>query len=139
MVYENPPNIDQIDAAFGIRGQRVLFAYGDRIYNPTRFAVPPQLIAHEMVHGRRQGLRASDIERWWERYIADAGFRLEEELPAHIAEFEKACEVEAPRWHSQRNMRRMMAAVTARRLAAPLYGNLISIDDAKKAILEGGR
>lgn len=127
-----PPLIEEIDAAFNVRGKAILFAWGDTIFNPAGVDVPPELVVHEQVHGDRQG---SEIESWWRRYIGDAEFRLAEELPAHVAEFRKLCEIHAPRWHSARAMRRTLAAHVARKISSPLYGGLITTDAAKRAIL----
>lgn len=127
-----PPLFDEIDAAFNVRGKPVFFAWGDTIYNPAGLVVTPPIAAHERVHGDRQG---KDIAAWWRRYIAEPDFRLCEEIPAHIAEFKAMCEWKAHSWVSQRNMRRTYSSVLAKKLAAPLYGRLISVDDAKSLIL----
>jgi hypothetical protein len=135
VVHAHPPMFEEIAAAFpDARRPGVLFCWGDRIYAPG----PPRLIglefhAHEQVHCERQG---SDIEAWWRRYLVDPAFRLEEELPAHIAEFKKLCELQRGRWTSQRAMRRTIAAHVGRKLAAPLYGQMISADAAKRALLD---
>jgi hypothetical protein len=129
-----PPLIDEIDAAFNVRGRPILFAWGDKIFNPAGGAVPPELLAHEAVHGERQG---ADVAGWWRRYIAEPQFRLDEELPAHAAEFKVLCEILRPKWQSERNMRRTIAGQVARKMTAPLYryGSLINVDTAKKALL----
>lgn len=127
-----PPLIDEIDAAFGVRGKPILFAFGDKIYNPAGVDVPPEIVVHETVHGERQG---DDVFGWWRRYIADPVFRLEEELPAHVAEFQELCTLQASRWVSHRNMRRTLAAHVARKLSAPLYGRLVTFDAARKFLL----
>lgn len=114
-----PPNFAAINAAFNVRGKRVLFAYGDRIYNPARFQVPPHLIVHEGVHGRRQG---DDPDGWWRRYIAERAFRLAEEIPAHAAEYRSIGTPEA-------------LDRVAKRLSSPLYGSLISYDYAVTAVM----
>lgn len=127
-----PPLFDEIDAAFNVAGRPVVFAWGDRIFNPAGGIVPPELLEHERVHGERQG---DDVVGWWRRYIADRGFRFDEELPAHVAEFKALCDLRRPQWHSERNMRRTFAAHVARKLSAPLYGNLVSTDRAKALLL----
>jgi hypothetical protein len=144
IVQAYPPNIDEIDAAFQVRGKPILFAFGEIIYNPMGVAIAPELLAHEAVHGRRQlgsaepGTARGDdaIRVWWHRYINEPAFRLEEEIFAHIAEFAELCRLHGKRWVSQRNMRRTYAAHVARRLAAPLYGKLISVAQAKDILLE---
>ena len=79
-----PPNFERIDAVFHTREKPVLYCFGDAIFNPMQIEVPPFLIAHESVHCERQG---DQIEEWWDRYLADPAFRLQEELPAHAAEY----------------------------------------------------
>lgn len=67
---------------------------------------------------------------------ADPAFLLAEELAAHVAEFRSLCEQHRAKWHSERNMRRTLAAHVGRRLAAPIYGRVITAEDAKRRLLE---
>jgi len=138
IVIAEPPLIDRIDEAFKVRGKPVIFAWGDKIYNPMGINVGPELVAHEKVHGERQIAQFGDddVEGWWDRYIEDPQFRLAEEIPAHVAEYAFLCGTNAHRWNSQRNMRRTYAAAIARKLSSPLYGNLISFEVAKKMFLK---
>jgi hypothetical protein len=113
IINERPPNFEQIKAAFPRAGNPgVLFAYGDRIYNPSGIVVPPALIAHEEVHLNRQ--RDAGPTTWWDQYLTDNGFRYNEELLAHAAEF-KAQRV------TDRNFVARLLLATALRLVAPLY------------------
>lgn len=137
VVQAEPPLIEEIDAAFKVRGKPVLFAWGDTIFNPLGVSIPPELMAHEAVHGLRQALCPGGAESWWRRYIAEPEFRLLEEIPAHVDEFVSLCAQYRKNWRSERNMRRTYASHVARRLAAPLYGRLISFADAKKALMAG--
>lgn len=128
-----PPNYRAINDAFKVRGRDVMFAYGDAIYNPMGTPISLALQAHEAVHGKRQ---AGDPATWWERYIADPKFRLDEEIPAHQAEY---------RWHAQdagaslpvkgfRSMLDYQHLQIALRLSGSLYGRLISLSDAKALV-----
>jgi hypothetical protein len=119
VVYDRPPMFDEIDARFHIRGKPVIYAWGSIIYNPQRIDIPPQLMAHEAVHGARQ-LRIG-IVAWWKLYIESDRFRLAEELPAHIAEYRWLAE-QAP----SRRQRRAALKIVAARLAAPLYGGIVT-------------
>ncbi len=110
--------MDEIDEKFHVRGKPVIYAWGTTIYNPSNFDIPPQLMAHEAVHGQRQG---SDIVGWWRRYIDDVAFRLAEEIPAHRAEY-----LALVGGQPNRQQRRQALKKTAKRLAAPLYGMAIS-------------
>lgn len=118
-----PPNYGAINAAFKVRGQPVIFAYGDAIYNPSKMKIPPELLVHEAVHLRRQD---GDPATWWARYIKEPRFRLEEEIPAHAAEYRDLC---------ARGLERITHI--AERLASPLYGGLVDFDTAKHLILNG--
>ena len=112
-----PPNFKAIDAAFRTFGKPVIYAFGGFIYNPTHMTIPPELMAHETVHGQRQ---LSDPENWWEHYIANPHFRLLEELFAHRAEYQWLAD------RGNRHQRRIALKRTAQRLAGPLYGGLIN-------------
>lgn len=124
-----PPNFKEINAAFNVRGKPVIFAYGDTIHNPGGIKLAPHLMAHEKVHlSRQDGAPAA----WWRRYIADPEFRLAEEIPAHAAEY--------------RHFRATIPAgarladilqTIAHRLASPLYGSMVGIDEAKRLIAHG--
>ncbi|MGH6792637.1 MAG: hypothetical protein ACRECF_07855 [Methyloceanibacter sp.] len=137
VIVADPPLIEEIDAAFRVKGKPVLFAWGDRIYNPGNVSIPPQLMKHEGVHGARQLAYAralpslptdEAIKLWWRRYISDRSFRLDEEIVAHAAEY----------WYiavtGNRIARRLALARISSRLAGPLYGRLISKDKAKRLI-----
>jgi hypothetical protein len=129
-----PPMFEEILAAFPDAARPgVIFCWGEKIFAPGQRTLPAELVAHERVHCEQQW---RGIEAWWRTYIADPEFRLREELPAHVAEFKSLCEQHRAKWVSERNMRRTFAAAIARKLAAPLYGNLISIESAKTALLD---
>jgi hypothetical protein len=126
-----PPLFDEIDAAFHVAGQPVIFAWGDTIYNPEGGAISVPLQAHEAVHGQRQ---AGNPESWWRAYIADPEFRLAEEIPAHQVEYRELCRIES--LGRSRSGRRRLLRYVAIRLCSPLYGQLITYDRARKAIKE---
>lgn len=127
-----PPLFDEIAAALPLaRTPGIIFAWGAAIYNPSGAPISPHLHAHEEVHGKRQG---NDVEGWWRRYIADASFRLDEEIPAHQAEYREFCRLNTA--GQARNHRRLALHAIAKKLAAPLYGNLIRYDDARKLLKE---
>lgn len=132
VVRDRPPLFDEIDAKFQVRGKPILFAWGDRIFVPSgSLDVAPHLMAHERVHGERQGLAEPGIMLWWRSYLDDIAFRLHEELLAHRAEYHHLM-----RHAGGRQQRRRHLSITAARLAAPLYGRMISLADAKKALAE---
>ena len=85
-----PPLIDEIDAAFKVKGKQVFFCWGDKIYNPSGCEVAPYIIAHETIHRVQQNpyeYNEEMIITWWRRYIHEPEFRLSQEIPAHVAEY----------------------------------------------------
>jgi hypothetical protein len=122
-----PPNYPAIARAFD-PGPGVVFAYGHVIFAPQGRALSREIVAHEELHGERQ-LRLG-VEAWWARYIASPEFRFLEELLAHQTEFQ----VLAATSGSPARRARTLHGVAAK-LAAPLYGSLCSIAEAKRLIL----
>ena len=126
IIKDFPPLFPEIKAVFPHAGANVLYAWGDVLYNPSDVSVPPELMAHEEVHGARQ--RRLGVDRWWKQYLDDPGFRLAEELLAHQAEY----------WYLRRNgnraQRRAALSRTAKRLAAPLYGKMVRVSEAKRML-----
>jgi hypothetical protein len=107
-----PPNIEQIAVVFPRRGSKVIYAYGDTIYNPSGGPISPALMAHEEMHGKRQ--RVNSVETWWEQYLKDPEFRYHEELIAHAVEMQS----QATR---DRNRNIGLITSTAYRLVAEFY------------------
>lgn len=125
---ERPPNFDKILAAFpGASAPGVIFAYGGFIYAPGDVGVSLELRAHERVHLLRQGY---EQDAWWDRYIAEPQFRLEEEILAHRAEYR-----EFARRHGNPTRCAIALQDIAAKLASPLYGALVTLADARKEIL----
>lgn len=130
-----PPNFRDIVAVFPMAGSPdTVFAYGDRLYSPTPGVVGPSVVAHEWAHGERQLayeigiLPETKIDMWWQRYLVDPAFRLDEELIGHRAEYRWLLE------HDPRNERRHRDAI-AKRLSGPLYGRMISFADALQQVI----
>lgn len=121
VVVEWPPIIDDIEKVFGdlhTGPHQPVFAWGKIIYNPFAHKLEAELIAHEAMHGQRQGHNEMSILRWWTDYLQSASFRLEEEIPAHRAEYRQLL-----RMHGHhRGSRKHWLKVTAARMRSPLYG-----------------
>jgi hypothetical protein len=133
IVNDWPPNIRSIRAVLPV-SERNIFAYGGIIYNPGGGGLSPELVAHEAVHFEQQRklnrwYRRNGAEVWWRRFLRDPEFRLEQELEAHRAEYREFC-----RLHSDRNERQRALRVIAGKLAKPMYGGIITVSEAIKAI-----
>jgi hypothetical protein len=127
IIVDRPPIYDQAAKVFPLQG-REIFAWGDKIYNPGGYVIPQWLIAHEQVHKGQQEDHGSP-ETWWAQYLVDVEFRFQEELDAHRAEFRSFCQ-----HNKDRNKQAMYKRTVAKKLAAPLYGNMITVFDAVRKI-----
>lgn len=118
---------EEIDAVFHIANRPVIFTWGDTIYDPMSVGVTPELKAHEGVHFSRQTNDPEKIRAWWQQYLVDPAFRLDEELPAHRAEYKTFRAL-----HRDPNARIRALYHIAAKLSGPLYGNLISDSKARQ-------
>lgn len=130
IVNDYPPLWPEIRDRFNLRGvEGLIFSWGPVIFVPSgKRVLAPQLVAHERIHGERQGTEETDILDWWKRYMGDKTFRLREELVAHKEEL---------RWWLERGNRRQRRAAVdtvALRLASPVYGPMISRAEAAKLL-----
>jgi len=110
-----PPMYDEVIDRFpAVIGAAVVFSYGDKVYNPQAIRVPYEILAHEAVHADRQEIYG--VEKWWDSYLTDDVFRLEEEFDAHLLEHEMLQE-----WCRNRAERRQYEAIMSKKLASPIY------------------
>lgn len=125
-----PPNFEEIAERFPFaRNPGVIFTYGETIFNPSNAQIGGALRAHEAVHAQRQGTEEAGIQAWWRRYLDDPMFRLEEELLAHRTEYRAS-----KTYVRDRNALAVELDSIARRLSGPLYGGLISYQQARRFI-----
>jgi hypothetical protein len=141
IVTERPPIYPAIAAVFDVERHKPIFAWGTVIYNPFKHDIEstPELIAHEEMHGYRQigklplgemtDAHDQRIRLWWSDYLASPSFRLEEEIPAHRAEYRQLLRMHG---NTRRN-RRIHLVKVAQRMRNPLYGynHLFSMEQAK--------
>lgn len=136
VIQDRPPNFEAILAVFsGASSEGVVFAYGDKIYNPGGDKMPPELMAHELVHCERQ--RAIGVEAWWDQYLTDGQFRFDEELLAHIAEYKAIMSKYNYKEHAIGRVRQRAIEHVARKLAGPLYDRMVTFHQAVTAIRKG--
>lgn len=126
-----PPNYRQITEHLPIKGRPgLIFCWGDTLYIPSGKKPPQHLLDHELIHSAQQ--RSMGVELWWRRYVEDARFRLDQELPAHQAEWRSIQREYVSRKHRDR-----LLGDAARRLSSPLYGSLLSYAEAARRITNG--
>ena len=142
ILVERPPIWDDIVRVFDVDllVAKPIFAWGSIIYNPYGHKLGDELIAHEEMHGIRQtswsphvGFQIKQdepkIQQWWRDYLASPSFRLEEEIPAHRAEYRQLLRMHG---NTRRN-RRIYLTQVSKRLRNPLYqyNHLVSFEQAK--------
>lgn len=127
---EYPPNIEKIKKVFPI-SKTTVYTYGDTIYAPgINFNLPLDLIEHESIHSLQQ--RAyGDPESWWDRYLKDSNFRLDQEVQAYKAQYKLFADV-----CKSRQKRFEFLVVIARDLSSSLYGSVTDFYTACRLIKE---
>jgi hypothetical protein len=126
IVKQYPPNITEIMKVFPIN-KNTVFTYGDTLYAPNvNFKLPPDLLAHEQTHTIQQG---ADPAGWWDKYLKDKDFRLQQEIEAYRNQYRFFC-----KFVKGRNERFNFLRTIAMDLSGSLYGNLIGFIDATSAI-----
>lgn len=130
VLYELPPNYKQITAAIPAvaKNKAIVFVYAPYIYSPAGIELRPDLKAHEEVHVTRQG---DDPQAWWDKYLVDKDFRLREELAAYQVQYKF---MEA---NYSREKRRAILSSIAKDLSGPMYGGIITKQQAIKLIKNG--
>lgn len=130
ILIDNPPNIEDIKKVFTFEPtDRVIFTYGDTIYNPGGYFIEHDLdlIAHEATHTRQQG---NDPEGWWKRYLEDKDFRLSQEIEAYRVQYKVFRDI-----NHDRNAKARFINYVAHILSGHIYGYIISYKDAVQKII----
>lgn len=124
IIYGYPPNIEEIKKHFSL-SDSVVFTYGNKLYNPHKGHVDEHLMKHEETHARQQG---DDPAAWWKKYLSDPEFRLQQEAEAYGRQYRSFAV------HHDRNKVFFFLHGIAYDLSSGIYGNIISLEEAKKLI-----
>jgi len=124
-----PPNIDLIEKKFpGVKKTKgILITYGD-LYNPDGVKLSTDEWIHERTHAEQQ--KKIGLDKYWEMYVNDENFRLEQELLAYRNQYKYVVE------NYSGVLQKKILEVISKTLSSPLYGSLISERKAKKLIYE---
>jgi len=113
---------------FGIDFDRgTIFTVGEDIHIKNPDKLSQDLLAHELVHIIQQQEIGAD--NWWERYLEDDAFRLEQEIEAYGEQYRYAQE------KYNRQQRRLLLKEMSENLSGKMYGNLLSKEQAKELIM----
>ena len=129
IIEDFPPNYAEITKTFDIDGKSIVFTYGDTIYNPRKAKIQPHLERHESIHWEQQQ-KYGGPEKWWERYLIDNKFRLEQEIEAYAAQYKFVQEEMAV----PRQAKRRFLLQICKDVSGPIYGHCISFERAKQLI-----
>lgn len=144
IVHAFPPNFEMIKACLPYASEEHVFCYGDTIYVPDGHELRPDVIFHESLHTMQQG---KDPEAWWNRYLIDPAFRLDQEMKCYCDQYKwlftkrvKYKVIDAVGAESieerplSRSFLRWARESMATALAGPEYGNLIGYTEAERII-----
>jgi len=119
IIGEKPPNWSILEDKFGVKWGNVVVTYGNKVYSSSK--ITPDLVVHESIHVKQQGA----IPTWWEQYLEDPTFRLEQELEAYK---------EQVKWGKKnikdRNKQFRFVSKLAQDLSGSMYGNCIGFNEA---------
>jgi hypothetical protein len=105
---------------------RVVITYGSRLFAPMVRYIPEDLLRHEETHSAQQG---ANPDGWWDRYLTDPFFRIQQEAEAYGAQYKFVCEKV-----KDRNRRYQFLMAISIQLAGPMYGSVITRSAAEKMI-----
>lgn len=110
---------------FGIEWSNVIISYYPKIYSKNSFNEIKMI--HELTHLKQQ--EDYGVKEWWARYLQDDTFRLEQELEAYRNETIFILENVTDRNESYK-----LRSTICHDLSSPMYGNLISLEEARKLL-----
>lgn len=124
IVNENPPNYDKIAKKFDLH-ESVVFTYGDTVYVPGGGDIPDHLMVHEQTHEKQQG---DNPEAWWDRYLEDDEFRLNQEVEAYRNQLRFV------RKKITKKQKSDFLNRIAKDLSGKIYGNIVDYKTARELI-----
>lgn len=138
IVHAYPPNYAQLKEHFKLPpSHNIVFAWGETMFSPNlKNVITDAIKAHEAAHGARQlsfaatGDAEQSVRAWWNRYIEEIAFRLDEEVIGHRAEFKH---IQNSGGASRRDKEKALEWI-ASKLSSPLYGGLIMFNDAVREL-----
>lgn len=128
---EKPPIYDAVTLAFGNEPKTAIFTYGDTIYNPNNFKLADHIIEHEKIHIEQHAKYPGGPAEWWNRYLSDDAFRLDQEARAYGRQYSFCCQKGI-----SRQQKRALLKGLGKILSGQLYNKLLPLEDAKELILK---
>lgn len=124
-----PPNVEEIRKVINLDNcPRAVFTYGDVIHNPSGGHIDECVGFHEATHSLQQD-KVGGPKNWWNRWLTEPHFRLEQELEGYGHQFRKYCEITP-----DRNLRAKYLFTLASDLSSAQYGKVITLYEARLKI-----
>ena len=125
-----PPNYEEIikHLPWVAEMPHAIFTYETTIYVPSGNEISDDLMEHEATHGKQQ--LEMGVKKWWTRYYIDAEFRLSQETEAYQHQYQYGVA------NYNRHYRRQLLKKISSDLSGPLYGSLITKEEAKELIMQ---
>lgn len=119
--YEKPAIWEKLTTVFPANWDSVIVTYGDTIHSKEKIPFLKEM--HELIHTKQQ--TNMDKDEWWDKYLTDPKFRLEEELEAYSNEI-----IWAKKIIKDRNQLTKYIHQICLDISSPLYGNMLSFTEA---------
>lgn len=129
---EKPPQwiLDAVKKKWGVEWEsRVIFTYGELI-TTYHGEMTEDFIPHEMTHVRQQAEYPGGKDAWWQRYLEDDKFRLEQELEAYRNQYQWL--LKNPLVNKQERFENLKWYAVS--LSGSMYGNIVSFFQAMSLI-----
>lgn len=131
IVHDKPPIYERARAVFKFSPHAgILFAWGDTIYATNGAGVSGDLMAHESIHELQQEV-AGGPAIWWDRYLVDPEWRLEQEIEAYGAQVRYMRVMQ----YNKKKFSQILDKITFD-LSGPMYGSIIGYAEAQRQIQE---
>mgnify|MGYP001615734404 CR=1 FL=1 len=121
------PNFQELKDKFNV-GDDTIIAYGNKIFVKDK-TLSRDLLVHELTHCERQRFDEASARRWWEKYMEDNDFRLQEEIVAYRNQYDFCLKV-----FKDRNKRAKILWTMANELSSLRYGNVVNHNEAMNLI-----
>ena len=128
IINEPPKGIyERAQEKWGVDFETTIFTVGSKIH--AKYGLPPDLMAHELVHVKQQAEFEGGYKAWWECYFEDDQFRLDQEVAAYKEQLSLVRNLIKDRNQQARVLSRIAAV-----LSGKTYGNLISYAEALRLL-----
>lgn len=124
--HEKPEIYKKLHDRFGVNwDDGIIIADAPHIY--CKYDISPEKIVHEMVHIKQQTKMGKEL--WWQLYLSQDTFRLEQEVEAYRSEYSFL-----KRHVKDRELLHKLLLQISKHLSSEQYGDILTEIDARKLI-----